>query len=241
MQKALSMALAGLLVVACSTAALASGQKTRVRGTIESISGHTLVIKTYSGTTTKLLLGPDTKFISVVPASLADVKPGEFVGIGATGPETSILALEVVIFPNSMRGAGEGHYAWSVPAAVAAADRGESASPPAGAPPVQGTMTNGTVTTAASAPPVQGTMTNGTVATSSAAQGGRELNVSYDHGEKVRIMVPADVPVVRLVPAGRSILAEGAKAFAVATEGTDGGAAAANFIAVGRNGLMPPM
>ncbi|MGH7120317.1 MAG: hypothetical protein ACREFP_15235 [Acetobacteraceae bacterium] len=241
MQKALSVALAGLLVVGCSTAALAAAQRARVRGTIESINGDTLVIKTYGGNTTKLLLGPGTKFISVVPASLSDVKSGEFVGIGATGPENNIMALEVVIFPNSLRGTGEGHYSWSVPAAVAAADRGESASLPAGAPPVQGTMTNGTITTAASAPPVQGTMTNGTVATSSAAQGGEALSVAYDHGKKVQITVPANAPVVRLVPAGRSILAAGAKTFAVATEGTAGGAAAANFVAVGKNGLMPPM
>ncbi|MGH7057891.1 MAG: hypothetical protein ACREFZ_08410, partial [Acetobacteraceae bacterium] len=103
-------------------------------------------MKTYSGKTADLELSGKTKFISVLPAHLTDVKSGDFVGIGATGPESKITAMEIVIFPNAMRGTGEGHYAWSVPAAVAAADRHQSASPPAGAPPVQGTMTNATVT-----------------------------------------------------------------------------------------------
>lgn len=250
MSRFLSAALAGTLVLGCSVAALAAPQKTRVRGTIESVSGDQLVIKAYNGKTADLKLGQNTKFISVLPASLSDIQKGDFVGIGATGPESKIVAMEVVIFPNSMRGSGEGHYPWSVPAAVADADMHKSKSSSAGGPPVQGTMTNGTVASAtgaaaassSGAPPVQGTMTNGTVASSAAssAPGGQELTVTYGNGGKVQIRVPANTPIVRLQPAERSILDPGAKAFAVATA-EQNGAPTANFVAVGKNGLMPPM
>ncbi|MGH7081752.1 MAG: hypothetical protein ACREFV_04720 [Acetobacteraceae bacterium] len=255
MSRFLSAALAGTLVLGCSVAAVAAPQKTRVRGTIESISGEQLVIKAYSGRTADLALGQNTKFISVLPASLSDIRPGDFVGIGATGPESKIVAMEVVIFPNSMRGSGEGHYPWSVPAAVADADMHKGESSSAGLPAVQGTMTNGTVasTTSAAAAPssgapaVQGTMTNGTVAsttgvgnTVSSGSGGQELTVTYGHGGKVQILVPANTPIVRLEPAERSILDPGAKAFAVATADQNG-PPKAGFVAVGKNGLMPPM
>lgn len=244
--KILSVALAGAFVVGCTGAALAAPPETRIRGTILSISGDQLVIKTYNGKTTELELGAHTKFISVLPSTLSSIKPGDFIGAGATGPESKIVAMEVVIFPNSMRGSGEGHYPWSVPAAVADADLHKSAGAPAGAPPVEGTMTNGTVASAASssssAPPVQGTMTNGTVASDSAASasGGQELTVTYDDNGKVQILVPAATPVVRLQPAQRSILEPGAKAFAVASAGSDG-SLSAGVVAVGKDGLMPPM
>jgi len=237
-----TLAVAGLLAALCNTTTLAAAPITRIRGTIESVKGDTLAIKTYAGTTANLVLAARTKYALVQAARLADIKSGDFVGIGATGPESKIVAMEVVIFPASMRGTGEGHYAWSVSAVVAAADRHESAGVPSGAPPVEGTMTNGTVTSASggSAPPVTGTMTNGTVARNTGAAGGEELTVTYDHGRKVQILVPADAPVVRLVPAERSIVVSGAKAFAVATE-AGSGQLTANFVAVGKNGLMPPM
>lgn len=216
MSKVLKVALAGAFAVGCTSAALAAPQNMRIRGTIKSISGDHLVIKTYSGKTADLELGANTKFISVLPSNLSSIRPGDFIGAGATGPESQIVAMEVVIFPNSMRGAGEGHYPWSVPAAVADADMHKSASTPPGAPPVEGTMTNGTVASAApaaSAPPVQGTMTNATVASKSmaSAPGGQELTVTYDHNGKVQILVPADTPVVRLAPAQHSILEPGAR------------------------------
>ena len=148
----------------------------------------------------------------------------------------------MVIFPNSMRGTGEGHYAWSVPAKVADADRHGAKGSSAGAPPVQGTMTNGTVAstgTSHGAPPVHGTMTNGTVAGNSSASGGKELTVRYNGGKKVQIMVPSSAPVVRLQPAHRSVLKQGAKAFAVASGPSS--KLQANVVAVGKNGMMPPM
>lgn len=262
MSKFLGAAVAGLTALSLGTSALAASPATHVRGTIESVSGNTLALKSYGGQTVDLTLGSGTKFASVVPSSLSKIKKGDFIGAAASGPENNMVAQEVVIFPNSMRGAGEGHYPWSLPAVVANADaNGSSAgaalvnstmtngtvastSAASSAPPVQGTMTNGTVTgtsAASNAPPVQGTMTNGTVANSSTKSGGKELTISFK-GQKVQIAVPPSVPVVRFVPAKRSIVKPGAKAFVSASQPSGGsGALQANFVAVGKNGLMPPM
>lgn len=245
MSKFLGAALAGLTVFGCGVvAATAVPQTTRIRGTIESVKDDSAAVRAYDGKTVDLRLNSATKFAAVQPSSLADIKSGDFIGAGATGPEGQLKAIEVVIFPESMRGTGEGHYPWSVPAAVASADTHRSSQIPAGAPPVQGTMTNGTVAGAApntGAPPVQGTMTNGTVAAGSDHSGGKELTVSYGNGKQVQIAVPPDAPVVRLVPAQPSVLVPGAKAFIVAAEPGGSNELSANFVAVGQNGLMPPM
>ena len=90
----------------------------------------------------------------------------------------------------------------------------------------QSAMTNGTVQP-------QSAMTNGVVASGS---GGRKLTVSYKGGAS-QITVPPDTPVVRFEPTQRSVLAKGQKLFIV----TPPGAAAAKFVAVGKDGITPPM
>lgn len=244
MSKFLGLALAGLTAFGCSASALAAQQTTRIRGTIESVKGDRVAIKSYSGNTVDLMLNSSTKFAAVLPSSLSNIQSGDFIGAGATGPEGNLKALEVVIFPESMRGTGEGHYPWSVPSAVASADARSQAEASTGAPPVQGTMTNGTVSGANpsnGAPPVQGTMTNGTIANNTAKAGGKELTVSYGNGKKVQILVPPDAPVVRFTPAQRSVLVPGAKAFVVASKPSGNSELSASFVAVGKDGLMPPM
>lgn len=233
----------GATAVGLAAGAWATPRKVRVQGQIQAISAHAVKIESYSGKTIDLSLSPRTKYISVVRARLADITSGDFVGIGATGPTNRLVAVEVVIFPNSMRGTGEGHYAWSLPAAVAKADGYTGVVGEPGAPPVHGTMTNGTVanTSVGGAPPIRGTMTNGTVANRLGKSSGTELTVAYNGGKRVRILVNPAVPVVRLIPADRSILAPRAKAFAIAATGAAGTKLSANFVAVGKDGLTPPM
>ena len=222
MGKILGIAVAGLVAFGLGAGAIAAPQKVRVRGTITAINGNTIAVKSYNGHTVDLMLQPGTKFAALVRASLSDIKAGDFVGVGATGPEDHLTALEVLIFPASMRGVGEGHYGWSIPAAVARADRPGTA-------------------TAVEAPIVQGTMTNGTVAAGTGSASGTELTIAYDHGNKVRILVPPDAPVVRLLPARRSVVVPNAKAFVVATQSGDKSGLSAGFVAVGEHGLTPPM
>lgn len=96
----------------CSTPLLAQETR-RVRGTIEKIDGSTLFVKTRDGEDLKIALADKPMFTAIIPATLADLKPGTFVGSGALpGPDGTLRAMEVHIFPEAMRGTGEGHRPW---------------------------------------------------------------------------------------------------------------------------------
>lgn len=242
MTRLLGIALAGTAMIGFAGAAFAAQPPVRINGQIDSLSGDTLHVKTDSGKSIDLMLRPQTHYVWVTPSSLSNIKNGDYVGVGATGPEDHMQALEVTIFPASMHGVGEGHHAWSLPAAVADADRHESAASTSRGP-VHGSMTNGTVVGSGSsqaAPPVKGTMTNGTIAASSEKTSGEQLTISYKKGGTATIFVPADAPVVELARAQRSALKPGDKIFAIATK-TSATDYNANSIAVGKNGLTPPM
>jgi hypothetical protein len=82
----------------------------RIHGTILGLTGDALSVRTTGGQTVSVALGPDLRVVAVSAASLADIKPGSFVGSAARpGPDGTLVALEVHIFPESMRGSGEGH------------------------------------------------------------------------------------------------------------------------------------
>ena len=107
------LALAAILV---ATAAWAQGSPpVRVRGTIERVDGAIYVIKTRDGSEVNVSLADAPQIAGVVRASLSDIKQGSFVGIaGMPQADGSERALEVVIFPEAMRGTGEGHYPWDL-------------------------------------------------------------------------------------------------------------------------------
>lgn len=87
----------------------------RVRGTIESVDGPKLTVKSRDGAELKVVLADDARVTAIVKASLADIKPGTFVGItGMPQPDGTQRALEVHVFPEAMRGVGEGHRAWDL-------------------------------------------------------------------------------------------------------------------------------
>jgi hypothetical protein len=90
-------------------------QAARVAGTVERIDGGNLVIKTVQADKT-VHIASDAAMFALVKATLMDVKPGVFVGVGATPqPDDSQRAIRVVIFPESLRGLGEGHRPWDRP------------------------------------------------------------------------------------------------------------------------------
>jgi hypothetical protein len=108
MIKTIQMALAGAVVAASCAAATA--QTVRVRGTIEKADGNVLSLKSSDGAELKLTLTENAMIIAVVKASMADIKEGTFLGSAAMPqPDGSQKALEVHIFPEQMRGTGEGH------------------------------------------------------------------------------------------------------------------------------------
>jgi hypothetical protein len=87
----------------------------RIRGTIERIEGPVYVIKSREGAELKLTLTDNPLFVAIAPSTMADIKPGMFVGsAGMMQPDGTQKAIEVHIFPESMRGTGEGHYDWDL-------------------------------------------------------------------------------------------------------------------------------
>jgi hypothetical protein len=87
----------------------------RVRGTIASVSDTTLVVKTREGADQSIMLKPDWKVSGVTKASIDDIKTGDYVGIASLPKaQGGDGALEVLIFPAAMKGAGEGSHAWDL-------------------------------------------------------------------------------------------------------------------------------
>ena len=108
MIRTIRIALAGAMIAAWCTAATA--QTLRVRGLIEKVDGKVLTLKSTEGAELKLTLTDNALIVAVVKASMADIKEGTFLGSAAMPqPDGSQKALEVHIFPEPMRGTGEGH------------------------------------------------------------------------------------------------------------------------------------
>jgi hypothetical protein len=99
----------------CSASSVWAQEATRVRGTIERLDGEVYVVKTRDGNLVKVALTDKPLFVAMVKTSMADIKPGMFIGSTAMpGPDGSLRAVEVHIFPEAMRGTGEGHRSWDL-------------------------------------------------------------------------------------------------------------------------------
>jgi hypothetical protein len=117
MIRRLSIAAAAAILVAPLALAQPPQQPTqvRVRGTIEQVSEDALTVKQKDGTSKTVQLAPKTAVNALVKATMADIKEGVFIGTTALPKKDgSLSAVEVHIFPESMRGAGEGHYPWDL-------------------------------------------------------------------------------------------------------------------------------
>ncbi|OSI68350.1 MULTISPECIES: hypothetical protein [Bradyrhizobium] len=103
------IAVAMVAVSTLSALAQRAPVPTRVRGTIESVNGDTIQVKARSGEDVKLHIASDVNVSGITRISLADIKPGSFVGATTVpGPDGGANAVEVHVFPESMRGTGEG-------------------------------------------------------------------------------------------------------------------------------------
>ena len=104
--------LVAIAVVAASCIAAIAQQPptpSRVRGTIEAVDGDMLAVKSRSGEDVKLHMTGDMKVVGIIKISLADIKVGSFIGATTVpGPDGSQNAVEVHVFPEDMRGTGEG-------------------------------------------------------------------------------------------------------------------------------------
>ena len=214
------LALAALLAVAGAVQGQPAVQ--RIPGDVVALDGATLKVKTGSGQVVSVRLAKDARISARSAADLARIAPGYFIGTTAVAQaDGTLVASEVHIFPESMRGTGEGHRPMAtVPGS---------------------TMTNATVTTVAAAKPAapKNTTTNATVADVATAGGGRRLTLKYKDGEKV-VVVGDGVPVVMVEPGDASLLVPGAHVLVTATKELDG-SLVTDRVSVGRNGLVPPI
>jgi hypothetical protein len=109
-----SLVLSSLALMGAASSASAE-DTVRIRGTIESVDGPVYLIKNRDGAELKLTVTDNPLFVAIVKSTMADIKPGMFVGAtGMTQADGSQKAIEVHIFPESMRGTGEGHYDWDL-------------------------------------------------------------------------------------------------------------------------------
>ncbi len=111
-------AIAALLIAAVSAVALAqapANPPVRIRGTVEKIDGQILTIKANNGQSMTVKLADNFVVMGIAKASVADIGSGKFIGTTTVGErDGALVALEVHIFPENMRGTGEGHYDWDL-------------------------------------------------------------------------------------------------------------------------------
>jgi uncharacterized protein (DUF2147 family) len=103
--------IAAAVVAASTLYAIAQQAPTpsRVRGTIESVDGEVLMVKSRSGEDVKLHMTSDIRVVGITKIALTDIKVGSFVGTTTVpGPDGVPTAVEVHVFPENMRGTGEG-------------------------------------------------------------------------------------------------------------------------------------
>jgi hypothetical protein len=109
------LAMVGLVLASAMPMATAQEPPVRVRGAIDRVEGDVYVVKTRAGDEVRVRLAPDARVVALIKASLADIKPGSYIGVaGMPQADGSQKALEVHIFPESMRGTGEGHRGWDL-------------------------------------------------------------------------------------------------------------------------------
>jgi hypothetical protein len=105
------------LLFAASFAAAQAPQTVRVRATLENVSVPMLTAKARDGAEMKIKLADNAPVNEVVKASLADIKENSYIAVTAMPqPDGSQKAVAILIFPEAMRGVGEGHRPWDLEA-----------------------------------------------------------------------------------------------------------------------------
>ena len=101
------------MVVPAQTPAAPAAQNVRVRGVIVHVDAKSLTVKDRSGEVVTMARPADMRVIEVLPVTAAAIKPNSFVGAGSMPqPDGTQRAVEVLVFPESMRGTGEGFRPW---------------------------------------------------------------------------------------------------------------------------------
>jgi hypothetical protein len=110
--------IAALPLAIVSAAALAqapANPPVRIRGTVEKLEGQNLTVKARNGQSMNVKLADTFVVMGISKASISDIGRGKFIGSTTVGErDGALVAEEVHIFPENMRGTGEGHYDWDL-------------------------------------------------------------------------------------------------------------------------------
>ena len=111
--------LAGALIALLALPAAAQNTQqstpTRIRGTVEKLDGQTLTVKSREGPELTIVLAPDVAVSYLVKKGLGDVKAGDYVATTSMkGTDGKNHAVELRIFPESLRGVAEGQFPWDL-------------------------------------------------------------------------------------------------------------------------------
>ena len=88
---------------------------TRVRGTIAALDGNTLTVNSRDGQKMEITLTEPLAVLTVKKVELSTIAAGSYIGTATrTGADGKLTAIEVLVFPEAMRGAGEGHHGWDL-------------------------------------------------------------------------------------------------------------------------------
>jgi len=200
----------------------------RVRGVVIGVNNDSITVKERDGSLDTLKTGADTAYAYVVPSSLDAIKINDFVGTAVKGPMKSLVAVELVIIPESLRAGRISYYGWDpLPDPAARQTSNMTAT----------SMTNGLVSNVSPAPHklTNTNMTNGIVSAENGGAAGLTLTVSYDGGKSFRITVPPTAPITRFEVADRSAVAIGSSVFIKTNPDNQAG-----LVTVGK-GVTPPM
>ena len=108
--------MAALVLPACTQQAPAPAPgptPVRIRGTVDSLNQQTLVVNTRGGGKATIALASNYTVLAVVKRPLASIKPGDYIAsTSIKGADGKLRAVEVHIFPENMRGTGEGQFPW---------------------------------------------------------------------------------------------------------------------------------
>src|SRR5207237_7941760 len=108
----------GLFVAAVAANAFAqapANPPVRIRGNIEKLEGQNLTIKDRNGQSMSVRLADNFVVVGIFKGNVADIASGKFIGTTTVGErDGALVAQEVHIFPETMRGTGEGHYDWDL-------------------------------------------------------------------------------------------------------------------------------
>ncbi|WP_370126369.1 hypothetical protein [Bradyrhizobium ottawaense] len=105
--------LAAVLALASFAASAQQAPTVRIRGTMESVDGNMLGIKTREGSDVKVRMTDNVAVFAVVKTELSEIKEGSYIGVtGMPEPDGTQKAIAVHIFPENQRGAAEGFRPW---------------------------------------------------------------------------------------------------------------------------------